>query len=251
MTTFKRASRVAPSCIALALCFSANANAAEGDGWEWLIVPYGWAASIGTDLKTTSPPSESSTDTDFRDVVDKLDGAFEIHIEGQGDRFGMFADFTYLGLADGRNHPRFNIESDLDTRLFEIAGVWNPSDERYRGVDVFAGLRYIDVDFTSELRPVNPIFRTVTVDGGETFNDFMVGARYTWALSERWGLTARGDASFGDTEGTWNVSAVVQYRTGNGAWVFGYRHLDVELETRSSNTHITMSGPQVGYAFRF
>jgi hypothetical protein len=251
MNKFKRASRVASSCIATALCFSANASAAENDGWEWLIVPYGWAASIGTDLTTTSPPSESSTDTDFRDVVDKLDGAFEIHIEGQGDRFGVFADFTYLGLADERKHPRFEIESDLDTRLFEIAGVWNPSDQRFRGVDVFAGLRYIDVDFTSQLKPVNPIFRTVTVDGGETFNDFMVGARYTWAMSERWSLTVRGDGSFGDTEGTWNASAVAQYRTGNGAWVFGYRHLDVELKARGSNTNITMSGPEVGYAFRF
>ena len=44
-------------------------------------------------------------------------------------------------------------------------------------------------------------------------NDFMLGARYTWSLSERWGLTLRGDGSFGDTEGTWNTSAVAPKRT--------------------------------------
>lgn len=241
---------------AAALCLMAfsplaQAQSGGGEGWDWIVAPYGWAASIRTDLTTTSPPSESSTDTKFRDVVDKLDGAFQIHIEGQGDRFGVFADFTYLGLSDTRTHPRFAINSDLDTRLFEIAGVWNPSDQRFRGLDVFAGLRYIDVDFTSQLKPVNPIFRTVTVDGGETFNDFMLGARYTWVLSERWGLTLRGDGSFGDTEGTWNASAVAQYRMKRGAWFFGYRYLDAELETRNTSTHITLSGPAIGYGFNF
>lgn len=251
MTTFKKICSTTTTCIAAALFFSSSANAAEGEGWEWLVAPYGWAASIGTDLTTSKPPSESSSDTEFRDVVDKLDGAFQIHVEGQGDVFGVFADFTYLGISDRREHPRFAIDSDLDTRLFEVAAVWNPGEGRFRGLDVFAGLRYIDVDFTTQLEPLNPVFPIVRVDTGETFNDFMVGGRYTWAMSERWSLTLRGDGSFGDTDGTWNASGVAQYRTGNGAWVFGYRHLDVEIEAAGRKTHITMSGPEVGYAFRF
>lgn len=251
MTTFKRTFGIAASCIAAMLCTSASAHAAEGEGWEWMVAPYGWAASVGTDLSTASPPSQSSSDVAFKDVVDKLDGAFQIHIEGQGGRFGVFADFTYLGLGDEREHPRFDIASDLDIRLFEIAGVWSPGEGRYRGLDVFAGLRYIDADFTTQLAPVNPVFPEVTVDGGKAFSDFMLGARYTWPLTERWSLTLRGDGSAGDTEGTWNASAVAQFRTRNGAWLFGYRHLDVELETGGANTNITMSGPEVGYAFRF
>lgn len=249
MTMTPRAIRPALCVLLASMCMAGTAQA--GERMDWIIAPYGWAASIGTDLKTSSPPSESSTDTDFRDVVDKLDGAFEIHIEGQGDRFGFFTDFTYLGIADDRVHPRFAIDSDLDTRLFELAAVWNPSPERFRGVDVFAGLRYIDVDLTVQLEPNNPIFNNVRIDGGRTYNDFMVGARYTWALSPRWALTLRGDGSFGDTDGTWNASAVTQFRTGNGAWAFGYRHLDVEIEAGGSKTHITMSGPVIGYGFRF
>lgn len=251
MTTFPRTIRLALLCLAAPLCFSSTASAAEGEGWDWMIAPYGWAASIGTDLETTSPPSSASSDTEFSDLIDKLDGAFQIHIEGQGDRFGVFTDFTYLGLGDDNDHPRFNSESDLDARLFEIAAVWNPGEDRFRGLDVFAGLRYIDVDLTVRLEPVNPVFEAVTVDGGESFSDFMLGARYTWAMSDRWSLTLRGDGSFGDTEGTWNTSAVAQYRTGNGAWLFGYRYLDVELEAGGNTTNITMSGPEVGYAFRF
>lgn len=243
-TTF----RAATLCLMVA---SPLAQASDGEGWEWLVVPYGWAASVGTDVKTSSPPSESSSDTNFTDVLDKLDGAFQIHVEGQGESFGIFTDFTYLGLGDTRDHPRFDIESDLDARLFELAAVWSPGESRYRGLDLFAGLRYIDVDFTTQLEPVNPAFPTVKVDGGESFSDFMLGARYTWPLAERWSLTLRGDGSFGDTDGTWNASTVVQYRTGNGAWAFGYRYLDAEFEAGGNRTNITMSGPEIGYGFRF
>jgi hypothetical protein len=251
MTTILRHATSAAMALALA-ALSPLAHAANGEGWDWMVAPYGWAASIGTDLQTSQPPSGGiSTDTDFDDIVDKIDGAFQIHVEGQGDHFGVFTDFTFLGLADERDHPRFHIESDLDMRLFELAAVWSPDEQRYRGLDVFAGLRYIDVDLTVQVDPENPLFDTSTLDGGETFNDFMLGARYTWALSDRWGLTLRGDGSFGDTEGTWNASAVAQYRVRYGQWAFGYRHLSMEVETGNTNTQIELSGPVVGFGFVF
>lgn len=251
MNNIKRTTRIATLCLAAPFCLPSIASAAEGEGWDWMVAPYGWAAGVSTDLSTDVPPSSSSSDSDFDDIVDKIDGAFQIHAEGQGDDFGVFADFTFLGLADENNHPRFRTASDLDTRLFEIAAVWSPGEERFNGVEVFAGLRYIDVDLTAELEPLNPAFPTVRVDGGESFSDFMLGARYTWALSERWGLTLRGDGSFGETEGTWNASGVLQYRMKRGAWLVGYRYLDAEFETGNTSTGIVMSGPMFGYGFKF
>ena len=232
--------------------FSSPALATDGEGWDWMVAPYGWGASIGTDLQVRQPPAGGlSTDTEFDDIVDKIDGAFQIHVEGQGDHFGMFTDFTFLGLADEHDRPRFHTESDLDTRLFELAAVWSPGDVRYQGLDLFAGLRYIDVGLTVQFDPENPLFNSSKFDGGETFNDFMIGARYTWAMSDRWGATLRGDGSFGDTEGTWNASGLVSYKTNHGAWMFGYRYLSVELQTGDSDSEITMSGPMIGYGFKF
>ena len=240
------------STLCMAGLLSPLAQAADDEGWQWMVAPYGWAVSFDTDLETTQPPEGgASNESDFDDVVDKLDGAFQIHVEGQGEHWGVFTDFTFLGLADENDRPRFRTESDLDARLFELAAVWNPGEGRYRGLDVFAGLRYIDVDLTVQFDPENPLFNTTTIDSGQTFNDFMIGARYTWELSDRWGLTLRGDGSFGDTEGTWNTSAVVAYRMKHGAWLFGYRYLSVELETGTSNTELTLSGPMVGYGFIF
>ena len=250
MTTNLRPS-IALMALAFA-CFSPTANAEGDDGWDWVVAPYLWAVNIGTDLQTTPPPSTgASTESDFGDVIDNLDGAFQIHAEGQGDRFGVFTDFSYLGLGHEGERAAFRTESDLDTRLFELAAVWNPADGRYRGFDVFAGLRYVDVDLTVQLDPVDPAFSTATVDAGDTYSDFMIGARYTWALSDRWGVTLRGDGSFGGTEGSWNTSAVANYRMKRGAWFFGYRYLTVELESANSQTEITLDGVQVGYGFIF
>jgi len=231
---------------------SSPAHAAQGEGWDWVVAPYVWAVGIDTDLDRTTPPEGGlNTDTSFNDVLDKFDGAFLVHAEGQGDSFGAFTDFIYLGLADDHEHPRFSTESDLDARLFEIAGVWSPGPERYRGLEMFAGLRYIDVDLAVAFDPANPAFNRSTLDSSDSYNDLMVGARYTWALSDRWDLTLRGDGSFGDTEGTWNASALVKWQMGYGALLFSYRYLSGELETNDSSIDITLSGPMVGYAFTF
>lgn len=230
----------------------ARAQSVDKPGWKWIVAPYAWAVGFDTDLKRReSPAGGSSNDTSFSDVVNKLDGAFQMHIEGQTNHWGVFADFTYLGLADEKEFRRFRTESDLDARLFEVAGVWSPDNERYRGLDVFAGLRVIDVDMTVNFHPANPSFETTRSSAGKTFSDFMAGARYTWALSARWGLTLRGDASSGDTEGTWNVSAVTNLQMKHGAWLFGYRYMTVKLKTGDTDTKLTMSGPMVGYGFIF
>lgn len=133
--------------LAAATCLAAvapAAHAAEGDeGWDWVVAPYVWATTVSTDLQTTVPPIVGgSVQTDFSGIIDKLDGAFLIHAEGQGDNFGMLADFIYLGLANDKERPIFRTESDLDTTVFELAGVWSPGAERYRGVEVIAGIRY-------------------------------------------------------------------------------------------------------------
>lgn len=62
----------------------------------------------------------------------------------------------------------------------------------------------------------------------------------------------RGDGSFGDSEGGYNASAIFQYHTGGGLWALGYRYMSVELGTGSGESlDLTLSGPIVGYVFKF
>ncbi|TYT25939.1 hypothetical protein FZO89_06550 [Luteimonas viscosa] len=249
MTLCKRFLPIAASSVAAIACCSPEAGAAEGEGWDWVVAPYVWAPGISADVNTAVPPT--GTDTDFSDIIDKIEGAFLLHAEGQGDAFGVFGDIVYLGLGDDKDHPRYRTESDLDARLFEAALLWSPGEDRFNGVDLFMGLRYIDVDLTIEVDPVNPSFNTAKIDASKSYSDFMIGARYTWQLGERWALTVRGDGSFGGTDGTWNAAATALYRTRHGQWAFGYRHMDIALEPRDTRAELILSGLTVGYGFRF
>jgi len=230
--------------------FTANATPSDGT-WDWAVAPYVWAASIGTDYRTTTPPNSVSNDLNFDDVLDKIDGVFEVRAEGQGDAFGVLADFTYFGLADEDDHRFLRTESDLDLRLIEVAAVWSPGTERFVGLETFAGARVIDLDITTQFLPFDPAFPNTSREISETYYDMMIGARYTWAPSDKWRVTLRGDGSWGDTDGTWNASLMAQYRTAHGAWAFGYRYFDVDLEEAGETLSVSLDGPVIGYVFHF
>lgn len=223
---------------------------AADDGWDWVVAPYLWATAIQTDFKARGQPVD--TETNFSDIVDKLDFAAQLHVEGQGDRFGILADYTFLGLSDSSSRDAFSVDASLDTTIFELAAIWSPGDDRYAGFEALAGIRYLKskVDLKFDLNnPALPDQRR-TLDS--SYTDAMIGARYTARFSDHWGMTLRGDGSFGDTEGGYNASAIFQYHTDRGVWAFGYRYMSIDLEQKSGETAtLTMLGPVIGYGFKF
>jgi len=241
------------ACAALLLATPLAHASPSGGSWDWSIAPYIWGASFNTDVTLARPPVQASGFNKFEDVVDKLDGAFLVHGEGQGDDWGLFGDYIFLGLSDDDQRQFLRTETDIDLSMLELAGVWAPNPERGRGFEAFAGLRRIDVDMTLQLIPNNQGIVRASIDVDDSFDDLMVGARYIFPLSDRWTLSLRGDGSWGDTDGTWNVSAVALYQMTNGAWAFGWRHLNIELQRRDAGSalDIALDGPVVGYNFQF
>jgi len=241
-----------PALAALALaCAAPQASAANNGDWEWAVAPYLWGAGIKTDLKMDSPPVSGGSDNDFTDLIDELDGVFQVHFEGQNDRWGFMGDFAFIGLAAEEDRQLFHSESDLDVRLSELALVWSPGDGKFEGLEAFGGLRRVEVDFTSDFTPNNPALPVARVDFGRDYNDFMLGARYTVPIADRWTLTLRGDGSFGDTDGTWGASAMFGYHMERGSWVLGYRYLQGNFNNDNGDLDIALSGFQAGYAFSF
>ncbi|MGO4222178.1 hypothetical protein AB4Y64_10040 [Lysobacter sp. TAF61] len=226
-----------------------HADSADPGEWKWMVAPYLWAASVGTDLHTPFPVSEGGSD--FTNVIDDIDGVFQAHVEGQNGAYGLFADFTYFGLGGDQDYERINTDSQLDAYLFEAAAVWSPGEDRLKGIEVFGGLRYIDIDLTVTFDPHDPRFGTLELNPNDSYADFMLGARYTWAFAQRWRVTLRGDGSFGQTDGTWNASIVGQYQVKYGEWLLGYRYLTAKFEDQRRKIDITMSGPMVGFGFVF
>ena len=235
-------------CGALLAQFAAPAVAASGDdGWTWTAAPYIWATSIKADFDDSVPVSDPSPD--FSDIVDKIDGAFLGHLEGQGDQWGIMSDIIFLSLADDRDRPNFSIEGDLDATIFELAAVWSPGDTRYQGFEGFIGMRYMDVELGLAANPVNPGLSPRSTGFDKGYTDALVGARYTLPLGDKWALGLRGDISFGDSEGSWSANAMFRRQLGSGALLLGYRYFDVELQPGADSFDLTLYGPEIGYAF--
>lgn len=223
---------------------------AADNGWDWKLISYVWATDIQTDLKIGDQPVEG--EVGFSDIVDKLDYSMQMHFEGQGDQFGFFTDLTYIALSDDQSFELVDTDVSLDTMIFELAAVWSPGAENFEGFDAFAGLRYLDTELDAKFYPVDPAIPDERRIEGGSLTDAMIGGRYIAKLSDRWNMILRGDASFGESEGGYNLSAIFNYQMKRGALVFGYRYMEIDLEQRSGETAtMTMLGPVIGYSRSF
>lgn len=236
----------AGSMLALA---AAPGNAASGDSLTWVAAPYIWLPTVDASFNDRSGSGNPDVGEGESDIMDKLDGAFLGHLETQGDNWGVFSDMVFLGLGDDHNGTRVSTDSELDAGIYELAAVWSPGDERYRGFEVIGGIRYMTVDLQVDFDPVNPALASRSVNFDEDFTDFLIGARFTVPLSDNWNFAVRGDTSFGDSEGTWNVSGLFGRKLGSGSLVFGYRYFSAELKPNENTLDIDLYGPEIGYAF--
>lgn len=233
------------SLAALAMVPLHEARAADGQAWDWSIAPYVWASSVTSDIRVAGQPVQS--EVEFSDLIDALDYGLLMHAEGQGDDFGVFADLVYMKVSDEKNGELIRADASLTSTLFELALVWSLGAQRNIGFEGFAGLRYIEneVDATFQLSTPNQPSERRIVDPSTA--DFLLGARYTAQLSDRWSATFRGDGSFGESDGTYGAAVLLQYQTSGGAWAFGYRHLDYSSDALDQ----VLTGPAVGYIFKF
>ena len=235
----------------------AMAQAAEGDALTWAVTPYIFAPSVSVDL-ITNPEIDFDTPTisnqsNFSDILDKIDMAFMGHVEAQGDGFGAFVDVMYIDLGDSKNFDKFYTNSDTSAIVLDVAGVWSPGDARYKGFELYAGLRYIDLDFEANLVPNDPLINRITVDAGDSYSDFLIGARYIGDFNPKWGYVLRADGSWGQTDGTYNLSALLTYKFTHGVLEGGYRLFDVgfPIGNNGGELDMTLNGVVVGYTFVF
>ncbi len=129
--------------IALLLIPSSAHAASE---WDWSITPYMWASDISEDL-ILSGEVVGGGDTEFKDLVDLIDTSLQLHFEGTRDRWGLFADLTYIDLSDSETGElgilRFDVE--IQETLLEAGAIYRPGG-RSGKLDLLFGARLLSVD---------------------------------------------------------------------------------------------------------
>ena len=250
----------AAGCVSLMSCLWLPPAGAQAADWEWTIAPYLWGSDISLDLTANNEPVIGG-DVAFSDLIDKLEAAFLIHFEGRAGKPGFFVDVLYLSLGDDTTtspDPPLPggtmVHSELDSGFYEAGGLYRFIDDG-QILDLLYGARVIDM--SQEHDVTLPSTLTTKIETSNTLLDGFVGLRYGHSMGNRWDLEIRGDMGAGDTDLTWNFIGTFGVRfgkTGTYSMRFGWRYLDVDVETRSTSgidveTDLTLSGPAIAMVF--
>ena len=230
----------------LGLLLAGPSVRADSNDMDWVGVVYLWAADISADSR------DVSVGIDFKDIINKLEMAFQGHVEAQGDDFGGFVDLGYIRVGDHSSNSLAEFDADLELTAMDLAFVWSPGPERLTGIEAYGGLRYIDTNFSLNVNPEPPALPTLETGINKSYTDFLAGVRYSAPINDHWRMIFSGDLSGGSTEGTWSLAAFASYRTGQHRFFAGYRHFEMEIKAGGGERLTeTMSGPAIAYGYAF
>jgi opacity protein-like surface antigen len=221
-------------------------------GWQFAVTPYLWAPMISAEI---DPVQDGSVDMDtsFTDILSNLKFAFMGAFDVRHERFVMLGDIIFLHVGSEADGPAGFVETDVDLATFigTAAAGYRVVDEGPLFVDLFAGGRLTSID--AEIELAGPL-QSVEEDRSKTSLAPVVGARFRAPLGERWGLAAYGDlGGFGLTSDlTWQLMGTVQYDISNHWRVAaGYRHVAAKIDKGDTDIKLTLSGPIIGFSYRF
>lgn len=240
------------SLIIGALGFFSTASAQQSSGISWSVTPYVWAPTTKVDL-TFRDTNVGTGEILFKDLLDALDAAFMIQIEGGKGNWSVFGDLTYLKTSATIERSILTIDSKSKQTFFDAAIAYWPAGFRSQ-LSVFGGVRYSGLDdgyaYTGNIGSV--------IDGevrnSDDYYDALVGLRYRFDLSARWQLLTHGDYSFGDSEGVFILRTNFAYTVGKkqqNRILFGYQYKESEYKAADLTTAFKYNGPMVGFDFNF
>jgi hypothetical protein len=216
----------------------ATVKSDDSRAWAWRIAPYLWAANLDGDVK--SGPIKAEADIDFDDLFDDLNAAGFVIFEARSHAFAFVGDVTFLDFEQDAETPA-GLDNDIDTEsvILDLVGLYRigPSSP----LEIGAGIRYMDADFELDT-------------GGGVDSDIFDGvfaARASWPIAERWNLSLYGDIGAGDSDLTWQASALVNYQFDAWGVGLGYRALDYDFEDDNDELDMLIHGLLLGLEFRF
>ena len=239
------------STVFVLFCIVFGAEWAESqEPFQWSVTPYIWASDTKVDL-TLRDESLGGGQISFKDLLDTLDSAFMINVEGGRGHWSFFGDLTYLETSDTNERTLVVIDTNSKQTVFDTGVAYWPNGVG-SSLSMIGGLRYTGFDdrytFTIDDMPVSK------QRNSNDYYDALLGARYRFDLSERWSLLTHADFSFGDSEGTFLLRANFAYTIGKrqqNRILFGYQYKQAKFKDGDLTSDFSYQGPMAGFNFRW
>jgi opacity protein-like surface antigen len=231
------------------LATPAAAQQPETPGWQFTFIPYVWASAFQGRIGVG--PAVTDVDLSFGDIIDHADFALMGVFEARKERWIALVDGFYVGLSADTTASiptGTTLRLDQDQVMVQPAVGYTLLVRPWGGLDALGGIRYWHVSTTLSATGVGQATRSASkgwVDGA-------VGARLRYSPGPRWHLFALGDVGAGGSDLTWQASGGVGFDVASCCTILaGYRHLDVDYESDGFVNDTYMSGPDLGFGFRF
>lgn len=234
------------------LVLASTASAQNTDKLGWSVTPYIWAAQTSVDL-TFQDTAVGGGDISFNDLLDTLDAAFMVQVEGGKGKWSAFGDLTYLDTSDTTERTVFTIDAENKQLFLDAAVAYWPAGVG-SSFSLFGGMRYSGFEDRYEFRLTIDGTPVASQSSTKDYYDVLLGLRYRFDLSQRWSLLTHGDGSFGDSEGTFLVRGNFAYTVGKREMnriLFGYQYKQAKYKDGDLVTDFTFYGPMAGFDFRF
>ncbi len=230
-----------------ALLFLPQQAMSDGSkGLQHRISLYLWGAGLSGNVGNAA--GASPVNVSFDDILDNMEAAFMGNYRAKGNKWAFGLDYIYLNLAPTSDTPPATV--DLKQSILELTGGY----ELAPGLEVLAGIRYVDISMNATL---NILSTPPSISGEDDWIDPIVGLDYRTALSEKWRFYGRGDIG-GFKVGsdvTWQLAAFFGYMPSKKWNLFvGYRHLDFDYKSDNENRFfydMSVSGPLIGFGYIF
>lgn len=254
---------------ATSLIFSAAPSPAED--WQFGITPYIWLPNIEGD-GTADPPPDGGAPAFEVGPVDYLDNLdFVVMLAGEARRgsWSLRSDVIYLDFSNQRSAvktvsgPGGVIEIPVDAgttssftglEVQATIGYWLV-DQPNRAVEIFGGLRYLDISFDLNWEfeaPLDLLPQSGQIEQSAAPLDLIVGTNARFGLGDgKWFVPLHADLGTGDSSLTWQLSAGVGYSFSWGDLLFVYRHLEYQQDDGELLESLALSGPALGASFKF
>jgi hypothetical protein len=203
------------------------------------------------------------TEIAFDELVEKLDSAAMVRVQGMRGEHGMAFDMFNVELVDSLATPLpgelggdFALDSSIGLTILDATGVYDPRGDG-KGFSLIYGARVIeqrnDIDMT--LGYNGTTLANKSFDTTDRFVDGLVGFRYVRELPRNFSYGFAADVSTGGTELTWSAGPALGYTFGahdQYRVTAGYRRMDIDFETAEPvDADMSMDGLLLGFRIDF
>lgn len=225
---------------------------------QWTVTPYLWAAGIDADVSLHGTQVVSQH-IGFSDLVEDVDLAAMVRVEGQFGRVGAMVDLFYIGMSTPAQSVTLPgggeglVDADIDMTVVDAVAGYR-LDGVVQGLSVRAGSRVLVEGSSVNLHgPSSAV--TVSHSGTDWQPNGIVGLRFNRRLLSHLSVDSRSDIGTGGVELTWSADLEMVYGFGRQERFgvrLGYRALTIRYrEETSVQTDMTMSGLITGFTIGF